>query len=94
MNHDQIACCILLISLPQTALLREVLSSDQYHVLHFDLRIPGFADISSLYLSFSQQMEQYFEEVSKKIEGYGEFEKEGWTFKVSFTYLRYGYSLK
>lgn len=73
-----------LTALSQTALLREVLSNDQYHVLHFDLRIPGFADISSLYLSLSQQMEQYFEEVGQKMEGYSEFEKEGWTFKVDF----------
>lgn len=54
-------------------------------MLHFDLRIPGFADLGSLYLSLSQQMEQYFEEISKQMSGYEEFEKEGWSFKVSPT---------
>ena len=35
----------------QTALLRQVLTGSEYHVLHFDLRIAGFADLASLYLS-------------------------------------------
>jgi len=68
-------------SVGKTALLREVLSGEQYHVLHFDLRIPGFADLASLYMSLSQQMEQYFEEVAT-MEGYEEFRKEAWAFKV------------
>ncbi|GLB39892.1 hypothetical protein LshimejAT787_0704020 [Lyophyllum shimeji] len=65
----------------KTALLREVLSREQYHVLHFDLRIAGFADLPSLYLSLSQQMELYFEEIANNMEGYEEFEKEAWSFK-------------
>ncbi|KAF8062301.1 hypothetical protein FPV67DRAFT_1783190 [Lyophyllum atratum] len=65
----------------KTALLREVLSREQYHVLHFDLRIAGFADLSSLYRSLSQQMELYFEEIANKMDGYEEFEKEAWSFK-------------
>ena len=60
-----------------------MLSRDAYHVLHFDLRIAGFADMSSLYLSLSKQMEQYFEEMSRIMDGYEEFEKEAWGFKVS-----------
>ncbi|KAJ7628411.1 hypothetical protein FB45DRAFT_748740 [Roridomyces roridus] len=67
-------------SVGKTALLREVLCKDAYHVLHFDLRIAGFADLSSLYTSLSQQMEQYFEEISKEV-GYEEFEREAWGFK-------------
>ncbi|TFY75056.1 hypothetical protein EWM64_g8958 [Hericium alpestre] len=67
-------------SVGKTALLRQVLCSDKYHVLHFDLRIAGFADLDSLYMSLSQQMEQYFATIAK-IEGYGEFEKEAWGFK-------------
>ena len=59
-----------------------MLTREQYHVLHFDLRLPGFADLSSLYMSLSQQMEQFFQEIGKKVEGYEEFEKEGWSFKV------------
>lgn len=69
------------------------MSRDVYHVLHFDLRIAGFADLSSLYSSMSHQMEQYFETLSKMMEGYEEFEKEVWSFKVmlsigSFSDLR------
>ena len=82
---------LLLVSLPavaekkeqhQTALLREVLSQEKYHVLHFDLRIAGFADLASLYLRLSQQMELYFEEISNKMPGYEDFRKEAWSFKV------------
>ncbi|KAG9226736.1 hypothetical protein CCMSSC00406_0008436 [Pleurotus cornucopiae] len=68
-------------SVGKTALLREVLSNPKYHVLHFDLRIAGFADLGSLYQSLSQQMEQYFEEIAKQMEGYEDFEKEAWSFK-------------
>jgi hypothetical protein len=35
----------------QTALLRQVLTGSKYLVLHFDLRIAGFADLASLYVS-------------------------------------------
>lgn len=66
-----------------------MLSREQYHVLHFDLRIAGFADLASLYLSLSQQMELYFEEIAKKIEGYGEFEKEAWSFKARYNSCHY-----
>ncbi|KAF9267949.1 hypothetical protein L218DRAFT_970745 [Marasmius fiardii PR-910] len=68
-------------SVGKTALLREVLCNEKYHVLHFDLRIAGFADLASLYMSLSEQMEQYFEEISKQMDGYKEFEKEAWSFK-------------
>lgn len=65
-------------------LLREVLSQPQYHVLHFDLRISGFADLSSLYMCLSFQMEQFFEEVVQEMEGYEVFRKEVWRFKVGY----------
>ncbi|KAF9045485.1 hypothetical protein BJ165DRAFT_1528347 [Panaeolus papilionaceus] len=68
-------------SVGKTALLREVLTREDYHVLNFDLRIAGFADLPSLYLSLSQQMEQYFVDIAEKMEGYEEFEKEAWSFK-------------
>lgn len=68
-------------SVGKTALLRQILSRNIYHVLHFDLRIPGFADITSLYMSMSQQMERYFDEISKAAPGYEEFQKEGLEFK-------------
>jgi len=73
---------IALTTISQTALLREVLTSDKYHVLHFDLRIAGFSDLASLYMSLSTQMELYFEAIAKDIPGYEEFEKEAWGFKV------------
>ncbi|KAJ8083104.1 hypothetical protein PM082_008972 [Marasmius tenuissimus] len=68
-------------SVGKTALLRQVLTDEKYHVLHFDLRISGFADLASLYMSLSEQMEQYFDGISKQMEGYEEFEKESWSFK-------------
>ncbi|KAK0183903.1 hypothetical protein F5146DRAFT_1067861 [Armillaria mellea] len=68
-------------SVGKTALLREVLSRDTFHVLHFDLRMAGFADLPSLYMSLSHQMEQYFEEIADKMNGYEQFEKEAWSFK-------------
>ncbi|KAI0321508.1 hypothetical protein OF83DRAFT_276925 [Amylostereum chailletii] len=67
-------------SVGKTALLRQLLTSNNYHVLHFDLRIAGFADLDSLYTSLSQQMEQYFAFIAKT-EGYEDFEKEAWGFK-------------
>jgi AAA+ ATPase superfamily predicted ATPase len=74
-------------SVGKTALLRQVLSdSDKYHVLHFDLRIAGFADLSSLYFSLSQQLESYFAVIPEQMGsewGWDEFEKESWAFKVS-----------
>jgi hypothetical protein len=48
------------------------------------LRIAGFADLASLYLSLSQQMELYFEEISSKMPGYEDFVREAWSFKVDF----------
>ncbi|KAG2136028.1 hypothetical protein DEU56DRAFT_364890 [Suillus clintonianus] len=68
-------------SVGKTALLREILSRNIYHVLHFDLRIPGFADMTSLYMSMSRQIERYFDEISKTMPGYEEFRKEGMEFK-------------
>lgn len=77
-------------SVGKTALLRQLLSSDRYHVLHFDLRIAGFADLENLYMSLSQQMEQYFGALAG-FEGYKEFEKEGWSFKVCIHIQPYFY---
>ncbi|GAA5899602.1 hypothetical protein JCM8208_000602 [Rhodotorula glutinis] len=71
-------------SVGKTALLRQVLSSDKYHVLNFDLRIAGFADLPSLYFSLSTQLESYFACIPKLLGeewGWKEFEKEGWSFK-------------
>jgi hypothetical protein len=64
-----------------------VLCSEDYHVLHFDLRIAGFADLASLYFSLSDQMEQYFDYLAEELPGYKEFEKEAWGFKVCRTLI-------
>ena len=61
----------------QFSLLREALLREECHILRFNLRIAGFADLASLY-----QMEQYFEEISTKMEGFEGFKKEAWSFKV------------
>ncbi|KAH9942044.1 hypothetical protein B0H21DRAFT_751367 [Amylocystis lapponica] len=70
-------------SVGKTALLRQVLTRSKYHVLHFDLRIAGFADLASLYMSLSQQMEAFFMAIAQDpdMPGYSEFEKEAWGFK-------------
>lgn len=71
-------------SVGKTALLRQVLSDDKYHVVHFDLRIAGFADLASLYFSLSTQLESYFAAIPDKLGrewGWGEFEKESYAFK-------------
>jgi hypothetical protein len=68
--------------------LRQLLTSDKYHVLHFDLRIAGFADLDSLYISLSQQAEQYFNLIADT-KGYEDFEKEAWSFKVLGQYWPY-----
>ncbi|PLW38607.1 hypothetical protein PCANC_16539 [Puccinia coronata f. sp. avenae] len=68
-------------SVGKTALLRQVLTNERYHVIHFDLRMAGFADVSSLFFSFSCQMEQYFVGLARRLEGYEVFEKEALAFK-------------
>ncbi|KAF7792207.1 hypothetical protein EIP86_003240 [Pleurotus ostreatoroseus] len=70
-------------SVGKTALLRQVLTKNKYHVLHFDLRIAGFADLPSLYLSLSQQMEAFFMGIAQdpELPGYEDFEKQAWGFK-------------
>ncbi|KAI0325723.1 hypothetical protein GY45DRAFT_1260342 [Cubamyces sp. BRFM 1775] len=70
-------------SVGKTALLRQVLTQSTYHVLHFDLRIAGFADLASLYMSLSQQMEGFFMAIAQDpdMPGYDVFEKEAWAFK-------------
>jgi len=68
-------------SVGKTALLRQVLTDERYHVIHFDLRMAGFADVSSLFFSFACQMEQYFVGLASRLEGYEPFEKEALAFK-------------
>ncbi|KAI0685181.1 hypothetical protein BC835DRAFT_1290862 [Cytidiella melzeri] len=70
-------------SVGKTALLRQVLTGSKYHVLHFDLRIAGFADLASLYVSLSQQMESFFMGIAHDpdLPGYEDFEKQAWGFK-------------
>lgn len=50
-------------SVGKTALLRQVLASDDFFVITFDLRISGFGDLRSLYIALCQQFRRVFEEV-------------------------------
>lgn len=50
-------------SVGKTALLREVLATDDYYVIKFDLRISGFADLKSLYIALCEQFNMFFQEV-------------------------------
>ena len=50
-------------SVGKTALLRQVLATDDFYAIKFDLRISGFADLRSLYISLCDQFQIFFEEV-------------------------------
>lgn len=50
-------------SVGKTALLRQVLASDDFFVIKFDLRISGFADLQTLYIALCGQFQNLFEEV-------------------------------
>jgi hypothetical protein len=50
-------------SVGKTALLREVLATDDYFVVKFDLRISGFADLRTLYLALCERFQTFFNEV-------------------------------
>jgi len=50
-------------SVGKTALLREVLATDDFFVMQFDLRISGFADLRTLYVALCEQVQKFFEEV-------------------------------
>lgn len=50
-------------SVGKTALLREVLATNDFFVIKFDLRISGFADLRTLYIALCEQFESLFEEV-------------------------------
>lgn len=55
-------------SVGKTALLREVLATDDFFVIKFDLRISGFADLRSLYLALCEQFEVFFSEIGRESE--------------------------
>ena len=63
-------------SVGKTALLREVLATDDFYVIKFDLRISGFADLRTLYLTLCEQFERFFEEMHDE-----EMDKSKLTFK-------------
>lgn len=50
-------------SVGKTALLREVLATNDFFVVKFDLRISGFADLRSLYIVLCEQFERFFTEM-------------------------------
>ncbi|ODV92052.1 hypothetical protein CANCADRAFT_81680 [Tortispora caseinolytica NRRL Y-17796] len=48
----------------KTALLRQVLSKpDQFLLVSFDLRLPGFSNIQGMYMSFSMKFEELFNRI-------------------------------
>lgn len=51
-------------SVGKTALLRQVLATEDFYVIKFDLRISGFADLKTLYIALCEQFERFFEDVS------------------------------
>ncbi|POV99880.1 hypothetical protein PSHT_13336 [Puccinia striiformis] len=71
-------------SVGKTALLRQVKKispSHLYSPIPATIEMAGFADVSSLFFSFSRQMEQYFVSLASRLEGYEIFEKEALAFK-------------
>ena len=74
-------CVCIYNSVGKTALLRQVLTDPRFHVVHFDLRIAGFADVTSLYMSLAAQFEHFFESLAGQLEGYEEMKKHGLMFK-------------
>ncbi|PPJ56957.1 hypothetical protein CBER1_02225 [Cercospora berteroae] len=63
-------------SVGKTALLREVLATEDFFVVKFDLRISGFADLRTLYIALCEQLERFFEEMHDE-----EMDKNKLTFK-------------
>ncbi|KJX95318.1 hypothetical protein TI39_contig4119g00002 [Zymoseptoria brevis] len=51
-------------SVGKTALLRQVLATDDFFVIKFDLRISGFADLRTLYFSLCEQFQSLFTEMA------------------------------
>lgn len=53
-------------SVGKTALLREVLATDDFFVVKFDLRISGFANLRTLYLALCEQFEVFFKDMQNE----------------------------
>ena len=68
-------------SVGKTALLRQVLTEPQFHVMHFDLRIAGFADKSSLYIALTYQFEKFFQELGETLPYHEVLKKDALAFK-------------
>lgn len=54
-------------SVGKTALLREILASDDFYVIKFDLRISGFADLRTLYVALCEQFATFFDQVGSLV---------------------------
>lgn len=65
-NSPQLNVIFGATSVGKTALLRQVLATDDFFVIKFDLRISGFADLRSLYLALCEQFEMFFAEVRSR----------------------------
>lgn len=62
-NNPKLTVLFGATSVGKTALLREVLATDDFYVVKFDLRISGFADVRTLYIALCEHLERFFEEV-------------------------------
>ncbi|RGB30612.1 Archaeal ATPase-domain-containing protein [Rhizophagus diaphanus] len=50
-------------SVGKTALLREILSNNRYHVIYIDTRVSGFADVRSFTTEFATHLESFFNQI-------------------------------
>ncbi|CAG8761311.1 11542_t:CDS:2, partial [Acaulospora morrowiae] len=49
----------------KTALLHEILTDDKYHVIHLDLRVPGFSDLRSFTAELASHLETFLLRISE-----------------------------
>ncbi|KAK5937605.1 hypothetical protein PMZ80_010225 [Knufia obscura] len=75
-NNPKLTVLFGATSVGKTALLREVLATEDYYVIRFDLRISGFANLRTLYIALCEQFQEFFETMHDE-----EMEKQKLTFK-------------
>lgn len=60
-NNPKLTVIFGATSVGKTALLRQVLATEDFYVINFDLRISGFANLRTLYIALCEQFQQFFE---------------------------------
>lgn len=66
-NNPKLTVLFGATSVGKTALLREVLATEDYYVIRFDLRISGFANLRTLYIALCEQFQEFFETVGHRV---------------------------